>query len=367
MEGGIDAGGRDTGRISGRISALAFMRKGEDVLRSGVPGASLEARRLFEEALRKDYGDKAAKFALKSLLWWQRRLLPYAPYANGPEKGGAIVDEWEGFYRFLDGIGDMDSSVDHAGWDALRAVRHWVSAAALEAFAYNPLNSSQSGDWGLQFKLGLCYKGLGDYENARVFLDTASGLKRDDVSLLFERADVKALAAEGDAGSGGDEEARRIFREAFLADPQKVCVYSMESAFFRGLYRTVAERGYEGAEILEWMPVWGTLMGAFPFPCELNQIKLGKLKARIFELENELKTEGGSGSQKGEQTGVPRLLNGYFWLLEHYDASRQREEPQQGLDRLVEETLLKIEWTCSGTRSIPEQVMRGRYFAGFNR
>jgi hypothetical protein len=356
MEGEFDA--------SGRAVAMTLVQEGEKALRSGLPNAGLEARRLFEEALRGDYGSKAAKFALKSLLWWQRRLEDYAPSANGPEKGRAIVDEWKGFYRFLNDIGGV-GGIDDAGWDALRAVRYWVCAAAREAFDYNALNPSQSGDWGIQFKLGLCHKGLGDYENACAFLDVAAGFKQDDVPLLFERADVKALAAERDARPDG--EARLIFREAFLAAPQEACVYSMESAFFRGLYHAVAERGYEGDEILEWMPVWGTLLGAFPFKCELNQIKLGKLKGRVFELENEFKAEGGPGSRNSEGRLVPRLLNGYFWLLEHYEASRQREKSRHGLDRLVEETLLKIEWTCSGTRSIPEQVMQSRYFADFGR
>ena len=354
MEEGFDADGRNI--------AMTFIREGEGVLRSGNPGAPLEARRLFEKALNRDYGNSAAKFALKSLLWWLRRLEGYAPSAKGPGKGGAIVDEWKGFYRFLNDIGGV-GGIDDAEWDALRAVRHWVSAAALEAFEYNGLNPAQSGDWGLQFKLGLCYKGLGDYESALAFLNTAAGFKQDDIPLLFERADVKALAAEADVRSG--EEPWFIFREAFLADPEEACVYSMESAFFRGLYQAVAKRGYEGAEILEWMPVWGTLLGAFPVMRELNQKKLGKLKARIFELDNELKAEGGPGSRTGERKLVPRLLNGYFWLLEHYEASRQREESGQDGARLVEETLLKIEWTCSGTRSLPEQIMRSPYFAGF--
>jgi hypothetical protein len=55
-------------------AALALVRKGDERLYGGHPGSPLEARRLFEEALEKDYGSKAAKFALKSLLWWQRYL-----------------------------------------------------------------------------------------------------------------------------------------------------------------------------------------------------------------------------------------------------------------------------------------------------
>jgi tetratricopeptide (TPR) repeat protein len=300
------------------------------------------AQRLFEEALTKDYGNKAAKFALKSLLWWQKRLEDYAPSAKGPVKGMAIVDQWEDFYRFLDGIGDVDR-------ETLKAIRYWVSTAAMEAFDYNRLNPSQSGDWELQFKLGLCCKGLGDYENALGFLDTAAGFKQEHIVLLFERADVKALA---NAEAGGGRDARLIFREAFLADPQEAPVHSMESALFCELYHAVGERGYKGEEILEWMPVWGTLFGVFPFKCELNQIKLGKLKAQVFELENELKAEGGPGSSGIDKKLIPRLLNRYFWLVEHYEVCGGRAEPGQtgqtreteDYGKLVRETLLKIQY-----------------------
>jgi hypothetical protein len=333
MEGRVD---------SGVDVALALVHKGNERLYGGNPGSSVEARRLFEEALEKDYGSKAAKFALKSLLWWQR-YLEGLPSGRGTGKGMAIVDRWEGFYRFLDGIGDVDR-------ETLRAVRYWVSAAALDAFDYNGLNPSQSGDWELQFKLGLCCKGLGDYKNAVVFFDTAAGFKQDNITLLFERADVKALAAvqAGDSADGGLD-ARLIFREAFLSDPQEARVYSMESAFFCELYRAVSERGYKGNEILEWMPVWGSLLGGFPLKCELNQAKLGKLKVQVFELETVLKTEGGAGSQSLNKKLIPRLLNRYFWLAGHYEFCRGSGESPSSertdeYSRLVRETLLKIQY-----------------------
>jgi tetratricopeptide (TPR) repeat protein len=315
-------------------AALTLVHAGEKQLRGGRSGSSVEARRLFEEALEKDYSNKAAKFALKALLWWQR-YLEGAPSARGTEKGMAIVDRWEGFYHFLDGIGNVDR-------DALGAVRHWVSAAAFEAFDYNELNPSQSGDWELQFKLGLCCKGLGDYENAVVFFDTAAGFKQDNIALLFERADAKALA-------GSDGDARLIFREAFLADPQEARVYSMESALFCELYRAVGERGYGEDEILEWMPVWGMFLGVFPLKCELNQVKRGKLNTQVFELENVLKTEGGPGSRSLDKKLIPRLLNRYFWLVGHYEVCRIRESSLKNgeADRyegLINETLLKIKY-----------------------
>jgi hypothetical protein len=330
MEGNIDID-----------AAAALVCEGGKLLRSGRSGSPAEARCLFEEALTKDYGSKVAKFALKSFLWWQPRLEKFSQVPKGPGKGAVIVDQWEGFYRFLDDIGNVDR-------DTLRAIRHWVCAAAMAAFDYNALDPSQNGDWALQFKLGLCCKGVGNYEDAITFLDTAAGFKRDDIALLFERADTKALAAAR-MGGNSDRDARLIFREAFLANPQAVRVYSMESAFFRELYHAVQERGYGGEDILEWMPVWGTLLGAFPFKCELNQAKLGMLRAQVFELENELKTAGGAGSRNLDKKLIPRLLNRYFRLVEHYDVCRHGDQARyheraEDYEKLVNETLLKIQY-----------------------
>jgi tetratricopeptide (TPR) repeat protein len=330
MEGMFDAGG----------GAAALVLQGERALYGKTPRPA-EAARLFEEALKEDHRCRPAKFALKSLLWWRRVLKDGAggEGGNGPGVGMRIVDQWEGFYRFLDQIGGVD-------WDALSAIRYWVSARAIEAFAYNELNPAERGDWNIQFKLGLCYKGVGDYERALCFLDAAAGFKRDNIELMFERADVRALAGDG-------EEARFLFREAFLADPLEANVYSMASALFCKLYRAAGERGCEGGEILEWMPVWGTLLGVFPKKRELNQSVLGKLKAQVFELENALKTEGGPGSRNAKRQLVPRLLNRYFWLVEHYEVCGRQEARRQGgradeYERLVNDTLLKIQYLDNG-------------------
>jgi hypothetical protein len=104
----------------------------------------------------------------------------------------------------------------------------------------------------------------------------------------------------------------------------------MESELIIRLRDRVKELGYAGQELLEWMPIYGNLFGIFAVKRELKPIELGRLKQSIFSLENEIRS-------RPEHIGllIPRLINRYFWLIDHYE--NVREDPG-----LVEETMLKI-------------------------
>jgi hypothetical protein len=60
-------------------------------------------------------------------------------------------------------------------------------------------------------------------------------------------------------------------------------------------------------------------------------VELARLKQSIFELENEIRGE----SDKVSSLLKPRLINRYFWLIDHFENTR--EDPG-----MIEETLLKI-------------------------
>jgi hypothetical protein len=78
------------------------------------------------------------------------------------------------------------------------------------------------------------------------------------------------------------------------------------------------------------MPIYGCLYGIFSIKRELKQVELGRLKQSIFTLEFELR-----GKQEDRGLLIPRLINRYFWLIDHYE--KVQEDPQ-----LIAETLLKI-------------------------
>jgi len=60
---------------------------------------------------------------------------------------------------------------------------------------------------------------------------------------------------------------------------------------------------------------------------ELKPVELGRLKQSILALENELRGNSSPGIK-------PRLLNRYFWLIDHCEHSRDTPT--------IEETMLKI-------------------------
>jgi hypothetical protein len=99
------------------------------------------------------------------------------------------------------------------------------------------------------------------------------------------------------------------------------------------LYAEVSALGYKEDELCEWIPVYGYLWGVFSVKRELKQMEAGRLKQSIFSLETEY-----NANLSRQRLLKPRLLNHYFWLIDHYESSREDTH-------LIEETLLKIKVT----------------------
>jgi tetratricopeptide (TPR) repeat protein len=285
------------------------------------------AKTALEEALKVDFEDPEPEFALKCLLWWQERLQNpgFRPgrdkQENSYEKGGFILSQWKSFYGFLDRIGG------HETYDnCLYAVKHYVFSSALGFFEDLLGDGENQHDPGLLLMVGRCYKGIGNYGEALRYLEQAARFRREDGETLSELADVNALLEETRA-------AKALFREAFFAEPRKVELRNMESALILRLAGRVRELGYDGDELLEWIPVYGAMYGVFSVKRVLKLAELGKLKQTIFSLENELRTS------PDKNLLIPRLINRYLWLIDHL-------ENTQGDPSLIEEIMLKIKLAC---------------------
>ena len=129
---------------------------------------------------------------------------------------------------------------------------------------------------------------------------------------------------------GQEKTAKVLFREAFFIEPQKVDNSFLESELFCRLAERTAQAGYSGQALQEWIPVYGVLYGVFNIKRELRALEAGKLKQAVFALENELKE-----SDKEPELLVPRLINRYFWLIDHYMTTN-------GDRARINEILLKI-------------------------
>jgi tetratricopeptide (TPR) repeat protein len=289
------------------------------------------AAELLEGALRVDFDNGEITYALKCIHWWLEQTKRLEEFENPYEKGGFILSRLKQYYVFLERFSGPAAGTGKGTPEAhdqcQYAVRRYVFSSALRCFEDLLGESVNQHDPGLLLLVGRCYKGVGNYIEALKYLEQAIRFKKEDGETLAELADINALLGE-------DRIAKAYFREAFFLDPGKIDLRSMESGLILRLRdRITAERGFSGEELCEWIPVWGRLWGVFSVKRELKQVEVGRLKQSIFSLEAER-------GNKGERDSLlkPRLLNRYFWLVDHYENSR--EDPA-----LIEEVLLKIKIT----------------------
>ncbi|MDR1318051.1 MAG: hypothetical protein LBJ90_00370 [Treponema sp.] len=300
-------------------TAQGLIQKAYDKLKaSNAP----EALALLEAALKLDFDNPELKYALKCVRWWLEHSKRIEEFQNPYEKGGFILSQLKQYYSFLDRFSENYDQCQYA-------IRRFVFSSALGWFQDLLGDGVNQHDPVLLLQAGRCYKGVGNYDEALKYMEQAARFKREDAYTLAELADTNALLAENRA-------AKVLFREAFFLDPEKVDLRFMESDLILRLRDKVLELGYRGPELCEWIPVYGCLLGVFSVKRELKQVEAGRLKQSIFSLESEF--HGG-----GEKNPLlkPRLLNRYFWLIDHYE--NIREDPV-----LIEEILLKIKITDSG-------------------
>jgi tetratricopeptide (TPR) repeat protein len=280
------------------------------------------ALKTLDEALKIDFEDPEVRYALNCLNWWLEQFRRLDDTDDPYEKGGFILSQWNAFHVFLERIGkDYDR--------CLYAIRYFVFSLALQSFQ-NVLEDGRNQyemNTGLLLQVGRCYKGVGNYEVALDYLVKADRFKGMNGQILSELADVYALLEE-------TRSAKLYFREAFFWDSQGIDLRSMESELIKRLRdRVRSEFGYEGAELAEWIPIYGSLYGVFSVKRGLGALELGQLKQSIFSLEVELRNR-----PDNEALLRPRLINRYFWLIDHYE----NVQGEPGLPGLIEETMLKI-------------------------
>jgi len=278
-----------------------------------------EAVGLLEQALQIDFENEELKQALKCVNWWLEQLKRIEAIEDPYEKGGFLLSLLKQYYAYLV---HFDKLYDQCQY----AVRCFVFSTALIYFDSLLGDGVNQHDPGLLLLVGRCYKGLGNYVEALKYLEQAIKFKREDAETLAELADINALLSETRA-------AKALFREAFLLDPEKVDLKSLESGLILSLRDRVSELGYSEEELGEWIPVYGYIWGVFSVKRELKQVEVGRLKQSIFSLEAERMSNPGRCSRIN-----PRLLNRYFWLIDHYENSCS--DPA-----LIEECLLKIKVT----------------------
>lgn len=278
-------------------------------------GAFSDAGDILENALSLDFENPEVICALKCSSYWSARKDQYEKISDPFERGEYLMKQWKSFLTFL----QRDENNFEQGKYSLK---QWVFTQALNDFIVL-LEGPAAGDPEILFRIGRCYKGKGNYKKALEYLEACNHQKADDPKIIAELADCYAFINETQA-------AKIFFREAFFIDPQKIEIESLESMMIVRLVEKLREMDLEGAALAEWLPVYGVLFGVFNVKRELRSLEYGKLRQSIFTLQSIFSDDG-----KKDIETEPRLLNRYFWLIDHYISSGDSREK-------VHEVLQKI-------------------------
>lgn len=283
----------------------------------------MRAKPILEDALTDDLENKEILFAIRCVNYWIDLIARMAFISTPFERGEQLVAHWKHFVK------------DIAGKDALAhertmyAVRKGIFTLALKNYQqllqdHHPLQKAEAFR-----KAGLCYKELGDYETALSCLGEANSLM-EAVSRMSDVAAVLAEMADCYALCGYDDNAKVLFREAFFVGAPKIDLTFLDSQMILSLINLVREKGFAEDVMVEWVPIYGVLYGVMNIKRQLRPQEVGRLKQAIYTLENELKDPASR-----PEILVPRLINHYFWLIDHYVAVNDERSK-------INETLLKI-------------------------
>lgn len=283
-------------------------------------GKFSEAVSLLEKALSIDFEYTDIANALKCANFWLERVDKLEDISGGYERGGYLLHQWQVFNAFC-------ARLENISERCLFTLKHYVFGLALENYG-SLYNENDLNDPEILLAMGRCHKARGNFEDAIKFMELAGQQKREDAVILCELADCYSLVNENRA-------ARLFFREAFFRDPRAIELSYLESPMIQRLIGKLKTQGLSEAELPEWIPVYGTVYGLFNVKRELRPLELGKLKQSIYQLEKDW-------MQEHRQQLAPRIINHYFWLIDHYVSSGEDREKIEEILRKIEEIDPKI-------------------------
>jgi tetratricopeptide (TPR) repeat protein len=268
-------------------------------------GLFADAVALLEKTLGRDLQHPGAASTLKCAGFWKERQERERSLTGSYEKGELYLSSWKAFQASCGPLSEIPERF-------MYALTQFVFTAALKHFlSFSEAEACAEAD--VLYRIGRCYKGVGNYGLAIEFLERANEGGREDAARMAELADCYSLISE-------TRSAKVFFREAFFLDPQGIDIFSLESPMIVRLCEKVGGLGFTGPALNEWLPVYGAIYGVFNVKRELKPLELGKLKQSIFTLRKKI------DSDPAARDLVPRLINRYMWLVDHYLTVRESRE-----------------------------------------
>ena len=279
-------------------------------------GNPLEAQKIISSLFEHDLESSELVYTNKCCIFWIDSKKRVKSIEDSFVRSENILLEWKNFQNYI--------SRESTPYEpALFAVQQGFFKNALEEYKKMLEEKDQLQKAEIYKNTGICYKKLGDFENARAFLTEANNIYPNLSSVLAELADCYSLCGE-------DKFGKVLYREAFFADPDSIDLDFLDSELIKCLIEKTKSKGYSGKALQYWIPVYGVLGGVFNIKRELTSQEVARLKKDIYAMENEIKDPACNS-----EILIPRMLNCYFWLMDHYDLANENQAK-------INEVLLRI-------------------------
>ncbi|MCR4742710.1 MAG: hypothetical protein K5866_07590 [Treponema sp.] len=271
----------------------------KEVLTLMEAGRPEEAQKIIAPLFEYDLACEELIYTNRCCVYWiesNRRLKSFEdPY----EKGENLLSEWKSYKDF---ISREEKTFEPANY----AVQKGFFSNALKDFEklFDGKNTFQRAE--ALKNAGICTKELGDYEKARELIKKSTSIYPESASAIAELADCYCLC-------GNERIGKLLFREAFFINPEAIDLEFLESELIKYLIKTCREKGYSGRQLRYWIPIYGILNGILTVKRDLTSQEVAKLMNNVFAMESEYKDPCCDS-----KILVPKLLNHYFWLLDHY-------------------------------------------------
>ncbi len=288
----------------------------ESTLGAFRSGDFKQAEASAESGLAADFEHPGIQAALKCAVFWKDRVARAESLAVPEQRGDLLLKEWTGF------VGRFRTHLDEPFEVGIEAIRGSIFDRAASWFLQQIPLENDARHAELRLKAARAWKACGSYDQALMVLDTLLQTRPDDAGALAEMADCYEATGE-------TQKSRLFFREAFYLNAQAVDLDALTCPMLADIARDLAAEGRTGAELKEWLPVHAVIRGFFSVKRDLKPLEVGQLKQGINALKAELHEEGAG------PLVLPRLLNRYFWLIDHYFSAKEDRSK-------VEDVLLNI-------------------------
>jgi len=265
-------------------------------------GSFSEASAIFRELFNVNPENLDARTGIRAAEFWQNRDKALSEMDKGLEKGRFLKGEWNTFEQFVN---------DGGPWSALpiEAVRTYIFTEAIHCFV-QAYNSTMGPDTSLYYDIGECYFNIRDFDKSARTFEYAWEFKRNNSKILARLADAYYALSEEKKTR---KKARLLFREAFLYEPENIDLDRIRTPWVTDLIEKTRQAGFTSTEVAVWLPLYAAAAHQFNVKRELEEHEVSMLSEQIYRLEKKL-TEPGAEVR----LLLPRLLNRYLWLIDHY-------------------------------------------------